>query len=62
MILVGTGPDEQPGCYLGAAAFSGQDPLKGSKIKDAVLHDEIGLAAAGVLGRRVVEMVQWLYP
>ena len=62
MIIVGTGPDEQPGCYLGAAAFSGQDPLKGSKIKDAVLNEEIGLEAAGVLGRRVAEMVKWLYP
>ena len=58
MVVVGTGPDKQPGCYLGAAAFSGQDANKGSKIKDAVTNDEIGLKAAQILGKRVAEMVR----
>ena len=58
MIVVGTGPDTQPGCYLGAAAFSGMDPEKGSQVRDAVLFDDTGLRAAEILGRRVAELVK----
>lgn len=57
MVVVGTGPDEQPGCYLGAAGFSGQDPAKGSRVKDAVRDDEVGMRAARIIGGRVAEMV-----
>jgi len=60
MLVVGTGPEPQPGCYLGAAAFSGADPQLGSQVKDAVAGDPIGLRAAAILGRRVVEMVKRL--
>jgi multimeric flavodoxin WrbA len=57
MVVVGTGPEPQPGCYLGAAGFSGGHPQLGSKVKDAVENDPIGIRAAGIIGRRVAEMV-----
>lgn len=57
MVVVGTGPDEQPGCYLGTAGFSGQDLTKGSRVKDAVRTDEIGIRAAQIIGKRVADMV-----
>jgi len=60
MLVVGVGPDEQPGCYLGAAAFSGQDPEKGSRVLKAVQNDELGLKSARILGRRVAEVVDKL--
>lgn len=60
MIVAGTGPDKQPGCYLGAAAFSGMDPDRGSAVRDAVMNDEIGSRAAEVIGRRVAELVKKL--
>jgi multimeric flavodoxin WrbA len=56
MVVVGTGPDEQPGCYLGAAGFSGTHPTKGSRVLDAVLSDPLAVYSAEVLGRRVGEM------
>lgn len=62
MITVGTGPDNQPGCYLGAAAFSGSDPDKGSSVRQAVLQDELGLRSAEIVGRRIAEMVKMLNP
>ena len=52
MIVVGTGPDERPGCYLGAAATT--HPKRG-RVKDAVKEDELGLRAARILGKRVAE-------
>jgi len=58
MVVVGTGPDKQPGCYLGAAAFSGMDPDRGSTVKDAVTHDEIGIRAAEIIGRRTAELLK----
>jgi multimeric flavodoxin WrbA len=61
MIVVGTGPDEQPGCYLGAAAFSGQDPIKGSRIKHAVEQDELGLKAARIIGNRIAETLHLIH-
>ena len=60
MIVVGTGPDECPGCYLGAAGFSGIDPELDKKVLNAVSNDEIGMRAARVIGRRVAEAVKLL--
>jgi multimeric flavodoxin WrbA len=60
MVLVGTGPELQPGCYLGAAAFSGTHPQLGSQVKNAVESDDIGIRAAGIIGRRIAEMVMRL--
>ncbi len=57
MVVVGTGPDERPGCYLGAAATT--HPKRG-RIKDAVKEDELGLRAARILGRRVAEVARWM--
>jgi len=56
MLIVGTGPDERPGCYLGAAATT--HPKRG-RIKGAIKDDDLGLRAARILGRRVAEVVQW---
>jgi multimeric flavodoxin WrbA len=56
MIIVGTGPDERPGCYLGAAATT--HPKRG-RIRDAVNEDELGLRAARILGKRVAEVARW---
>lgn len=58
MIVVGTGPDECPGCYLGAAGFSGMDPELDKKVLNAVSNDEIGMRAARVIGRRMAEAVK----
>jgi len=58
MIAVGTGGDVRPGCYLGAAATS--HPQSG-RIKDAVEQDELGLAAAGFLGKRVVDTLRLIH-
>jgi multimeric flavodoxin WrbA len=60
MVVVGTGPETQPGCYLGAAAFSGAHPQLGSQVKNAVETDFIGFRAAGIIGRRVAEMLMRL--
>jgi multimeric flavodoxin WrbA len=57
MIVVGTGPDMQPGCYLGAGAFSGADPKRGSRVTAAVEADEVGMRAAKIIGKRVAEML-----
>jgi multimeric flavodoxin WrbA len=56
MVVVGTGPDERPGCYLGAAATT--HPKRG-RIKDAVKEDELGVRAARILGKRVAEAARW---
>ena len=53
MIIVGTGPDERPGCYLGAAGTT--HPKRG-RIRDAVLEDDLGPRAARILGKRVAEV------
>jgi len=53
MLVVGAGPDPSPGCYLGAAGFSG--PGEGADAKSGVADDEVGLRGARILGRRVVE-------
>jgi multimeric flavodoxin WrbA len=58
MMIIGAGPDVQPGCYIGAGAFSGMDPELGSLVKDAVLRDELGVRSAQILGRRIAETVR----
>lgn len=55
MIVVGTGSDGRPGCYLGAAATT--HPQRG-RVKNAVREDELGLNAARFLGKRVAEVVK----
>lgn len=55
MIIVGVGPDERPGCYLGVAATT--HPKRG-RIKDAVKEDELGVKAARILGKRTGEMAR----
>lgn len=55
MVVVGTGGEGRPGCYLGAAATT--HPLRG-RVEDAVREDELGLSAARSLGRRVAETVR----
>jgi multimeric flavodoxin WrbA len=57
MIVVGTGPDERPGCYLGAAATT--HPQSG-RHADGVKEDELGLRAARILGKRVAEVLHYL--
>jgi multimeric flavodoxin WrbA len=61
MIPVGVGPDPQPGCYIGSAGFSGQDPEKGSLVRDAIKQDELALRAAEILGRRVAKLTLKLH-
>lgn len=58
MIVVGTGPDLTPGCYLGGA---GVTYPKRSINKKAVLDDELGIKSARIIGRRVAELCQMIY-
>ena len=57
MILVGSGPDPTPGCYLGGGGTT--YPQKGF-VQDAVLSDEIGLKSSAMMGRRVAEVMGML--
>jgi len=57
MIVVGTGPELTPGCYLGACGTT--FPEKG-KVREAILKDDLGLKSAKMIGRRVVEVIQLL--
>ena len=57
MIVVGSGPDLTPGCYLGGAATT--FPEKGD-VRNAVAKDELGLKSTRMLGRRVAEVVNLL--
>lgn len=50
MIVVGSGPVETPGCYYGGGAVTYP---KRSRIRDAVLEDELGLRSSDGLGRKV---------
>jgi multimeric flavodoxin WrbA len=54
MILVGTGPEPTPGCYLGGCGTT--FPQKGP-VKGAVLKDELGVKSARMVGRRVAEVL-----
>lgn len=62
LLVVGTGPDPDPGCYLGAAAHTGLDPETGSLPRNAVTGDPLGLRAAGIIGRRVAEAAAMITP
>ena len=55
MVVVGTGSDDRPGCYLGAAATT--YPQRG-RVIGAVKDDELGIKAARLLAGRLVEVVQ----
>lgn len=55
MVVVGTGSDDRPGCYLGAAATT--HPQRG-RVIGAVKDDELGVKAARLLSRRLVEVVR----
>jgi multimeric flavodoxin WrbA len=54
MIVVGSGSEPIPGCYLGGAATT--YPKRG-RVRDGVLDDEIGLKSVANLGRRVAEVL-----
>ena len=58
MIVIGTGSEERPGCYLEAAATT--HPQRG-RIKNAVEQDELGLSAARFLGKRVVDTLRMIH-
>ncbi len=55
MIVVGSGPVETPGCYYGGGAVTHP---KRSRIRDAVLDDELGLRSARGVGRKVAEVAK----
>ena len=55
MMVVGTGSDDRPGCYLGAAATT--HPQRG-RVIGAVKDDELGVKAARLLAGRLVEVVR----
>jgi hypothetical protein len=58
MIVIGTGSETRPGCYLGAAATT--HPQSG-RIKNGVEQDELGLSAARFLGKRVVDTLRLIH-
>ena len=58
MIVVGTGSDDRPGCYLGAAATT--HPQRG-RVIGAVRDDELGMQAARLLSRRLLEVVRFRF-
>jgi multimeric flavodoxin WrbA len=55
MIVVGSGPQETPGCYYGGGAVTYP---KRSRIHDAVLEDELGLRSSRGLGRKVAQVAK----
>jgi multimeric flavodoxin WrbA len=55
MIIVGSGPAETPGCYYGGGAVTHP---KRSRIRDAVLDDELGIRSSRGLGRKVAEVAK----
>ena len=57
MIVVGTGPDPTPGCYLGASGTTW--PNRG-KVRNAVEEDELGIKSAKMLGRRVSSVLKMM--
>ena len=61
MVVVGTGPDEWPGCYLGTSAWSGIADYRSEDLH-AVRQDEVGMRAAAIIGRRVAEAVGKIFP
>lgn len=61
MFVVGAGPDERPGCYLGGSAWSGIVGVEAEDDVDAVRADDTGLRAARIVGRRVAEAVETVF-
>ncbi len=57
MIVVGTSTEDQPGCYLGAAAT--MYPRSG-RVAKAISEDTLGMYAARAIGRRVAEVASWV--
>jgi multimeric flavodoxin WrbA len=57
MIIVGTGPEDTPGCYYGG---SGVTYPKRSRIVNAVMDDELGFKSSRGVGRRVAEVAKLL--
>lgn len=57
MLVVGSGGEHTPGCYIGGACTT--YPQKGD-VRDAVLQDELGLKSARNLGIRVAKTVHML--
>lgn len=55
MIVIGTGPDPTPGCYLGGCGTN--SPQRG-RIKDAVKSDDLGIKSSEIIGKRVAETVK----
>ena len=54
MLVVGTGSEDRPGCYLGAAATT--HPQRG-RVVGAVRDDELGIKAARLLAKRLTQAV-----
>ncbi len=54
MIVVGSGAEPMPGCYLGGGATT--YPQRG-RVRNAVLQDEVGLKCTGNLGRKVAATI-----
>lgn len=54
MIVVGTGPEPTPGCYLGGSATT--YPEKGAS-RNAVLQDELGIKSSKMVGKRIAEVL-----
>ena len=61
MVVVGTGPDEKPGCYLGASGCSGLGTSVEDTSTKAVTKDSLGMRAAAIMGRRVAEAVKMVH-
>lgn len=57
MIVVGSGGERTPGCYLGGAGTTW--PQKG-QVRDAVRQDELGLKSSANLGRNVAQVLMML--
>ena len=57
MIIVGSGPDPDPGCYLGGGGSTYPEP---SRIKGSIRNDELGMKSTRMLGKRVAEVVGML--
>jgi multimeric flavodoxin WrbA len=57
MIIVGSGPQETPGCYYGGGAVTYP---KRSRMLDAVLEDELGKKSARGLGKKVALVAKML--
>ena len=54
MIIVGSGAEPMPGCYIGGGATT--YPQRG-RVRDAVMQDEVGLKCTGNLGRKVASTI-----